>query len=204
VLEKWKKAPADGKSSILSLIENSKTVFFEAQDKTGNPDGILQEYSNKVESGSGALLLSVVGGRLSEGINFSDNLGRGVLIVGLPFPNIQSAVWKAKIEHVEKLAYAKSQGQDASRQALAKAAGRDFYENSCMRAVNQCIGRAIRHRNDYAAIVMIDRRYETDRIQRKLPAWIRQSLVPSKTLSSHGKLEADLASFFRRHSHGHV
>lgn len=188
----------------MSLIENSKSVFFEAQDKTSNTDDILQEYSNKVQSGSGALLLSVVGGRLSEGINFSDTLGRGVLIVGLPFPNIQSAVWKAKIEHVEKLAYAKSQGQEASRKAVAKAAGRDFYENSCMRAVNQCIGRAIRHRNDYAAIVMIDRRYETDRIQRKLPAWIRQSLVPSETLPSRGKIEADLTSFFRKHGHGHV
>ena len=166
-------------------------------------DDILFEYSKKVESGSGALLLSVVGGRLSEGINFSDKLGRGVLIVGLPFPNIHSAVWKAKIDHIEKQTYAKltqnetdlSISRRREAETAAKAAGRDFFENSCMRAVNQCIGRAIRHRNDYAAIVLIDRRYETQRIQGKLPAWIRQSLVSSATSNIGG----DLLSFFKTH-----
>jgi chromosome transmission fidelity protein 1 len=46
-----------------------------------------------------------------------------------------------------------------------------------MRAVNQCVGRAIRHRADYAAILMLDRRYSGQRIQAKLPQWIRDSLT---------------------------
>ncbi|KAL1962787.1 hypothetical protein VTN77DRAFT_9156 [Rasamsonia byssochlamydoides] len=203
VLNKWRKTLVGGRGpSILGLIEKHKTVFHEVQDKAANADDILQEYSNTIESGSGALLLSVVGGRLSEGINFSDRLGRGVLIVGLPFPNIQSAVWQAKIQHVEQTAYAKSSaGSEETRKAAAKAAARDFYENACMRAVNQCIGRAIRHRNDYAAIIMIDRRYDDDRIRRKLPAWIRQSLVaPSGSLRPAGKIRDDLTTFFEKHS----
>ena len=191
--------------SVLSEIEKHKPIVYEGnnQKKEGNTDDILLEYSKKVESGSGALLLSVVGGRLSEGINFSDKLGRGVLIVGLPFPNIHSAVWKAKIDHIEKQTYAKltqnetdlSISRRREAETAAKAAGRDFFENSCMRAVNQCIGRAIRHRNDYAAIVLIDRRYETQRIQGKLPAWIRQSLVSSATSTIRG----DLTRFFKTH-----
>lgn len=201
VLEKWRKTvPKNGRdSSVFSQIEKQKPIFYESQQKKENStaaaDDIFQQYSAKVESGSGALLLSVVGGRLSEGINFSDKLGRGVLIIGLPFPNIHSAVWKAKIDHIEKRAVEKG-GQST---AVAKAAGRDFYENSCMRAVNQCIGRAIRHRNDYAAIVMIDRRYESDRIQRKLPAWIRQSLVTDANAKGMRSVQDDLKAFFREH-----
>lgn len=157
---------------------------------------MLQEYTEVVESGSGALLLSVVGGKLSEGINFSDRLGRGVFIIGLPFPNIRSAVWQAKIKYIEEKTYKQSSGSESEKKAGAKAAGRDFYENSCMRAVNQCIGRAIRHVNDYAAIVMIDRRYDSPRIQGKLPGWIRGSLVSSRSTRPAQMTVQRLSGFF--------
>lgn len=198
VLSQWKKTVVSDKGmTILALIEKSKPVFYESQDKPTKTEELLQEYSAAIDSGSGGLLLSVVGGKLSEGINFSDKLGRGVLMVGLPFPNIRSAVWQAKIQHVEQKAYEQSSGSEESRRARSKAAGRDFYENACMRAVNQCIGRAIRHCNDYASIVMMDKRYDTARIQGKLPAWIRQSLVTGGTMRTAGRTVNDLSNFFR-------
>ncbi|KAL3256382.1 hypothetical protein ABHI18_007609 [Aspergillus niger] len=177
VLNIWKK-PMLGEQgqTVYNLIGQKKPILSESRDMTVTTEELLQTYANTVDSGRGALLLSVVGGKLSEGINFSDKLGRGVLIVGLPFPNIRSAVWQAKIQYIEQKTHQQATGSEASRQLAAKAAGRDFYENSCMRAVNQCIGRAIRHRNDYAAIVLVDRRYEKPGIQAKLPAWIKQSM----------------------------
>jgi chromosome transmission fidelity protein 1 len=197
VLKAWKQQTPDMNGrSIVDVIEKNKMLFYETQDRP-NTDDLLHEYSATIDSGKGALLLSVVGGKLSEGINFSDKLGRGVIIVGLPFPNTRSAVWQAKIQHIENKAYERASGSEASKKTVLKAAGRDFYENACMRAVNQCIGRAIRHQNDYAAIILIDKRYDTERVQSKLPAWIRQSIVPGASSRATGNTMNDLSAFFR-------
>lgn len=194
----WKSHTGNAKGeTILGLIEQRKPVLYESRESAGSSEDLLQEYTSAIESDSGALLLSVVNGKLSEGINFSDRLGRGVLVIGLPFPNIRSAVWQAKLQYLEQKTYQQTSGSEASRQSTAKAAGRDFYENACMRAVNQCIGRAIRHRNDYAAIVMIDGRYNKPHIQGKLPAWIRQSMVGSPAPRLAGTIVNDLSRFFR-------
>ncbi|KAK9860993.1 DnaQ exonuclease/DinG helicase [Penicillium brevicompactum] len=195
VLSVWKKVNASGQSTF-DLLARKKKILYDSREAVTSTDALLQEYTEAIESGSGALLLSIVGGKLSEGINFSDRLGRGVFIVGLPFPNIRSAIWQAKIQYLEEKTYKQTTGSEAERKAAGKAAGRDFYENSCMRAVNQCIGRAIRHVNDYAAIIMIDRRYESARIQGKLPGWIRGSLVPAPPTRAAQTTVQRLTKFF--------
>ncbi|KAF7181921.1 hypothetical protein CNMCM7691_001309 [Aspergillus felis] len=216
ILAIWRKPLVGGKGqTILGLIERKKSVLYEGRDMGTKTEDLLQEYTRTIDSGQGALLFSVVGGKLSEGINFSDKLGRGVLIIGLPFPNIRSAVWQAKIQYIEQRTYNSSSGSEKDRQSIAKAAGKDFYENACMRAVNQCIGRAIRHRNDYAAIVMIDRRYEKANIQGKLPAWIKQSMQhirphppiakPQTGLVEHSTVDKMPTRFSKtRKARGHV
>ena len=73
-------------------------------------------------------------------------------------------------------------------------AGREYYEDLCMKAVNQCVGRVIRHRNDYAAIVLADARWGVGNAGvapegpqspvgplRKLPEWIQGSLTVCNT-----------------------
>jgi len=188
-LAAWKRLNHSVKPiSLWDNINAMKPIFLEqrgqtkpsssAINSTGNlatasssvVDSVLTAYSAAITTGNGrgALLLAVIGGTLSEGINFSDSLGRGVIVVGLPFPNPHAAEWKAKMQYITSKAT--RGGKDG------KATARDFYENACMRAVNQCIGRAIRHRGDYAAILMVDRRYGSQRIQAKLPGWIRGSL----------------------------
>ncbi|KAJ9648856.1 ATP-dependent DNA helicase chl1 [Coniosporium tulheliwenetii] len=156
-------------------------------------DSLLTAYSSAVTSpvtlGRGALLLAVIGGSLSEGINFSDALGRGVMVVGLPFPNPHSAEWKARMQYIAN----KPSGPAGGTKVSGKEAAKDFYENTCMRAVNQCIGRAIRHKDDYASILLIDRRYTMERIQAKLPGWIKESLVKGGGV---GEVSGGLRKFF--------
>ena len=192
VILRWKQG-AHGPAKIWDQITTQKPIFVESKEGS-NVGDVLHAYTKSIDAGKGGLLLSIIGGKMSEGINFSDRLGRGIVVVGLPFPNIKSAQWKAKLEYVENSTVSKGGTRDEGR-----AAGREFYENACMRAVNQSIGRAIRHKNDYASIMLLDRRYSYPRIESKLPGWIKQGLVPSKGERSIEEVTADLRAFFKSH-----
>ena len=51
-----------------------------------------------------------------------------------------------------------------------------------MRTLNQAVGRALRHANDYACILLVDNRFNSNKqIQAKLPGWIQQRLIVSLT-----------------------
>ena len=170
VILRWQIKSKDGSKSFWERLQEIKPIFRESKTTTGIDDVFIQ-YTQAISASKGGLLLSVIGGKLSEGINFTDALGRGVIVVGLPFPNIQSAQWKAKIEYVEKSTIERGGSREEG-----KALAREFYENACMRAVNQSIGRAVRHKADYACILLLDGRYSNSRIEGKLPAWIRQGM----------------------------
>lgn len=98
-----------------------------------------------------AVLMAVVGGRLSEGINFSDDLCRLLLVVGVPYPLV-TAEMRERIQHH----------------------GSDYPVHVAMRAVNQAIGRALRHAGDYAAIVLLDVRYGG--LAARLSPWVSAGL----------------------------
>uniref|UniRef100_A0A8C9VAC2 ATP-dependent DNA helicase DDX11 n=1 Tax=Scleropages formosus TaxID=113540 RepID=A0A8C9VAC2_SCLFO len=158
-------------TGILARLAAKKKIFQEPK-KASQVEQVLTEYSRCIQNCrqvggalSGALLFSVVGGKMSEGINFSDDLGRCVVMVGMPYPNIKSP------ELQEKMAYLDKHMPQVGRQSPGKA----LVENLCMKAVNQSIGRAIRHRGDYASILLLDRRYSRPTTLHKLPEWIRRS-----------------------------
>ncbi|KAJ2469248.1 ATP-dependent DNA helicase chl1 [Coemansia sp. RSA 2337] len=73
-------------AGIVDRIAKRRPVFVESSTSSGD---VLEFYSARIKTArsTGALMLSVVGGRLSEGINFSDKLGRAVVIVGVPAVN---------------------------------------------------------------------------------------------------------------------
>ncbi|ORX98335.1 DNA repair helicase [Basidiobolus meristosporus CBS 931.73] len=176
-------------TGVLSRIRKKKKIFQEPK-VADMVDQTLREYAQSIEQPSdnltGAILLSVVGGKMSEGINFSDRLGRGVIMVGLPFANLASPELSEKIKFIES--------NDNSDKSGNNGKGKAYYENLCMKAVNQSIGRAIRHKDDYAVILLVDRRFSTERIQQKLPAWIGKSIV---NCPKFGMNVGKVAGFFR-------
>ncbi|XP_053964486.1 ATP-dependent DNA helicase DDX11 [Anastrepha ludens] len=172
-------------SGILARISLKKRVFSES--RTGAAAGpsverLLSDYSAAIEANGsgGALLFSVVGGKLSEGLNFADDLGRCIIVVGMPYPNRQSVELQERMRYLDE--------------TLGMGAGNEYYENLCLKAVNQCIGRSVRHINDYACVLLVDERYCKEGIRAKLPEWITRSLQIPKTF---GAVQVATARFFK-------
>ncbi|KAK6588019.1 helicase [Cryptosporidium xiaoi] len=109
---------------------------------------------------SGSLFIAVCRGKVSEGINFSDRACRGVIIAGLPFPSITDPRVSLKKQYMDE----------------SNMDGRQWYNQQAIRAVNQAIGRVVRHKNDYGIIVLADRRFSQFGIYSKLSKWIRSHI----------------------------
>ena len=58
-----------------------------------------------------------------------------------------------------------------------------------MKAVNQCIGRSVRHIKDYSTVVLLDKRYANKTAS--LPGWIQ------KTLTVHNNFSPAIGSIAR-------
>ncbi|KAL7401885.1 hypothetical protein ABVT39_005918 [Epinephelus coioides] len=177
-------------SGALTRLGNKKKIFQEPK-KANQVEQVLSEFSRCIQRSAvdssgltGALLFSVVGGKMSEGINFSDDLGRCVVMVGMPYPNIKSPELQEKMSYLDK--HLPHSGGKSPGQALI--------ENLCMKAVNQSIGRAIRHRGDYSSIVLCDRRYSRPVTLAKLPTWIKDRTSAHTTF---GPAFAALRKFFQ-------
>ncbi|EHB05252.1 Putative ATP-dependent RNA helicase DDX11-like protein [Heterocephalus glaber] len=201
-----------GKSGLLTRLAVRKKIFQEPK-RAGQVEQVLAAYARCIEScarasgpGTGALLLAVVGGKMSEGINFSDDLGRCVVMVGMPYPSIRAP------ELQEKMAYLDQRLPGTPGQVPP---GKALVENLCMKAVNQSVGepgavlaldaqpgtdgqrgggRAIRHQRDFASIVLLDQRYARPPVLAKLPAWIRDRVEVKATF---GAAFAALRKFHR-------
>ncbi|QLL31731.1 hypothetical protein HG536_0B05970 [Torulaspora globosa] len=177
------------REGLFTKLDNVRKIFYESKV---NEDP-LPAYTEAVSKGKGALLLAVVGGKLSEGINFQDDLCRAVVMTGLPFPNVFSGELLIKTRHLEnKIISSGGTTKDA------KQATRDFYETICMKAVNQSIGRAIRHANDYSLIFLLDKRYANPEISKKLSQWVSRRLQSQSTVT---EIMKDTSSFFSLHNH---
>lgn len=74
--------------------------------------------------------------------------------------------------------------------------GDEWYFLEATRAVNQAIGRVIRHKNDYGAILLCDQRFNQTRQKSQLSSWIQGHLnTPQHT--SFGPLISEISRFFR-------
>lgn len=161
VYDSWKT------SGIVDRLLRKKRLFREPRRNT-DVESVLQEYKKAIDSSSsmngnqtaasygGAIILAVVGGKISEGINFSDGMGRCIVMAGLPYPSPSDIELMERVKHIEGLGTQNSvkattqsandehydgkvqTGFDILRSCRNR--GKEYYENLCMKAVNQSIG----------------------------------------------------------------
>ncbi|XP_063484562.1 Fanconi anemia group J protein isoform X3 [Symphalangus syndactylus] len=136
-------------------LELVKTVIVEPQggEKT-NFDELLQVYYDAIKykgEKDGALLVAVCRGKVSEGLDFSDDNARAVITIGIPFPNVKDLQVELKRQY-----------NDHHSKLRGLLPGRQWYEIQAYRALNQALGRCIRHRNDWGALILVDDRFRNN------------------------------------------
>ena len=72
--------------------------------------------------------------------------------------------------------------------------GAEWYSQQAHRAVNQAVGRVIRHKSDYGAILFLDSRFGEQRNQVGISKWIRPNFVAD---NGAGVAIGSVARFFR-------
>uniref|UniRef100_A0A673IV00 DNA 5'-3' helicase n=1 Tax=Sinocyclocheilus rhinocerous TaxID=307959 RepID=A0A673IV00_9TELE len=156
-------------TGLWDKLEERKTVITEPRGGgKGDFDELLQTYYEAIRgtaANNGALLVAVCRGKVSEGLDFTDDNARAVVTIGIPFPNIKDLQVELKMKYNDK--HAKSRGL---------LPGGRWYEIQAYRALNQALGRCIRHRNDWGALILVDDRFRTNpnKYITGLSKWVRQ------------------------------
>ncbi|XP_071966943.1 regulator of telomere elongation helicase 1 isoform X3 [Engystomops pustulosus] len=181
-LEFWKE------NGLSSRIDDVKPMFVEPRGK-GMFTEIIDAFYERIQApkNSGASFFAVCRGKASEGLDFADCNGRGVIITGLPFPPRMDPRVILKMQFLDEM----RRTQGAAEKYLS---GQEWYRQQASRAVNQAIGRVIRHRQDYGAIFLCDHRFSKSDARAQLPSWVRPY---TRIYDNFGHIIRDVSQFFR-------
>ncbi|KAF7658691.1 hypothetical protein LDENG_00009250, partial [Lucifuga dentata] len=169
-------------------IENIKPMFVEPKGK-GTFTEVVDGYYQKVNDpkSKGGSFFAVCRGKASEGLDFTDTFGRAVIITGLPFPPRMDPRVVLKMRFLDEMRCQKSAG-------VKYLSGQEWYRQQAFRAVNQAIGRVIRHKEDYGAIFLCDERFKSSDAQAQLPSWLKPYV---RHCNNFGNMVRDVTQFFK-------
>jgi DNA excision repair protein ERCC-2 len=127
--------------NVLRYISN-KEILVQRENMNSKE---IQNLFEQLKKSKKVLLFGVMGGSLSEGVDYPENVLKGIIVVGIPLekPNLET---NARISFYEKKFGNK--GKDYA-----------YIIPAIIRAV-QAAGRAIRSEKDKAVIVFMDKRYK--------------------------------------------
>lgn len=202
-------------------LVNSKTEVkghIVVEESRKDIEDLRREYNRGVETNGKCLLLGVMRAKCSEGISFNNDYARGVIIVGIPYPQTRAPEVLHKKEY-NKFIYDKAMKEktiaqkrevdirmgrivatEADRQKAMQnlnnnqnnnqrnfmpISGDQWYQQQAFRAINQALGRCIRHLDDYGALFLFDARWEPENhsrnLEKSLAQWLKTIGVEKAT-----------------------
>ncbi|KAL5967272.1 Regulator of telomere elongation helicase 1 [Taenia solium] len=174
-------------SDIYSKFLDYKKIFTEPRDKTQFQQittGYMEAATSTV---GGSVLFSVMRGKASEGLDLADETSRAVVIVGIAYPPREDPRVKIKMAFLDERRFQPDGAKDLPT-------GRQWYKLQAWRAVNQAVGRVIRHIQDFGAVFLCDERFASPEARSHLPTWMRSSV---RVYDSFGPVLKAASEFFR-------
>ena len=195
-IEFWKSPRNFNVSSIWDNICQLKATVMEPRE-TALFSVAAADFLDKLNGPMrGAVLFAVSRGKASEGLDFSDRAGRAVIITGIPYATKTDPKVKIKQavldDHNRSQHKRKVEGHEQQYMT-----GDEWYVQQALRAVNQAMGRVIRHINDFGAILLCDERFGSESTRRQLSRWLRDEVVK---YPNFGAAAASLNTFFKKHA----
>uniref|UniRef100_A0A0R3RHF6 Helicase ATP-binding domain-containing protein n=1 Tax=Elaeophora elaphi TaxID=1147741 RepID=A0A0R3RHF6_9BILA len=185
---KFWKTTKFGTMFIWETIMIYKEAFIEPKSKLELKTVLLQ-FRQKVREGSGAILFAVCRAKVSEGIDFSDNESRGVIVIGIPYAPTTNPRIELKKQFLTK------QRIGLAKEELKKNISADeWYQVDAIRGVNQSIGRVLRHKDDFGVVILVDSRFCT-MPSKRFPLWMRECLKNYQNISH---FENECNQFFKK------
>jgi len=185
------------------LLSN-KAVVIEPKSSSDLPDAIAEFHRFlSLPKSKGVALFGVCRGKISEGIDFSHDMCRAVIITGLPFAPSFDPKIKMKREFLDQKKARQSAkpstnggfGADGGTESRNSLSGHAWYTQQAHRAVNQAIGRVIRNKQDYGAVLLMDSRFGLKGNQNGLSKWVRPHILPDE---GFGRANQKLVQFFTK------
>jgi len=113
---------------------------------------IREEFFKIGEQGGKAVLVTYIWGTLSEGVDFRDNRGRTVIVVGVGYPALNDRI-KA-VESAYDTIFGCGEGWEFAVQVPT------------IRKVRQAMGRVVRSPKDFGVRILMDSRYQSSQMRK--------------------------------------
>ncbi len=160
----------------------SKPLFITHKGMSSSETDDLINAFKRESSRDGGALLSVLGGRSSEGSDYPAGQMQSVVVVGIPYARPTPTV-NASIEYLESQFPTK---------------GREFgYNIPALTRASQAAGRPIRSLEDYAAIILLDYRFARHYYKKHLPNWLKENFHVVQPVKE--KISERLEKFYKFH-----